>query len=216
MHDRAATAAHQRNEAFREEIGRAIVDHAAHEGLGIGKRFVDDQLFRHFLYRGYDLVEHGIDDDQPTCGRAALASRGEGRLDDRGRSIFDLRRVEHDDGIVAAHLQRDDLARVRSQLAVDGDARTSRTREQNAIHHPVFDEPLTNFDAAVNALDHIFRHLGFVEAAGKEFAHGGRLFTRFENHDIAGNQRGNDVSVRQMSREIVGPQNRHHAMRLVA
>ncbi len=43
-----------------------------------------------------------------------------------------------------------------------------------------------------------------------------RFLGRLEHHRIAGQQRGDDVAVRQVAGEVVRPQHRHHAMRAVA
>ena len=42
------------------------------------------------------------------------------------------------------------------------------------------------------------------------------LLRRLEHHRIAGDQRRDDVAVGQMRREIIGPEHRQHAVRLVA
>ena len=215
MHDRRTATAHQREEAFRQQVGRAIVDHAAHVGLRFGERFVDDQPLGERFHCRDDLVEHRIDHDQAPRGGAALARSGKGGLHDGGRRVLDLGCIEHDDRVVSAHFERHDLARVRSQLAVDRDPRARRSREQHAIDHPVLDQRLADLDTAMDALDDSLGHFRFVEAAGQEFADRRGFLAWLEDHHIARDQRGYDVAVGQVRGEVVRPQHRHHAMRLV-
>ena len=55
-----------------------------------------------------------------------------------------------------------------------------------------------------------------MEAADEELADCRRLLGRLEHDRIAGDQRRDDVAVRQVRREIVGAEHGEHAMRLVA
>ncbi len=55
-----------------------------------------------------------------------------------------------------------------------------------------------------------------MEAPHQEFADCGGLFTRLEDDAIARDQRGDDMAVGKVSREIIRAQYRHHAMRLVS
>ena len=49
----------------------------------------------------------------------------------------------------------------------------------------------------------------------REFAGRGRLLRRFEHDCVARDQRGDDVAVGEVRREIVGPEDGEHAVRLV-
>ena len=214
-HDLPTAAAQQGDEAFMEEIGGFIVDHTAHERLRFGKGFVHDQPFGQLFHLRNDLVVDLVQHDHAPRRGAALAGGGEGGLDDRRRGIFELGRIEHNDRIVAAHFQRDDLARIGGQLAIDRDACAGGAGEQHPVDHPVFHQTLADFAPPLDALDHVLGHFGIVEAFDQEFAHGRRLFARLEQYDIARDQRGDDVAVGQVGREIIRAQHRHHAMRLV-
>src|SRR3546814_1406773 len=65
--DRAAAAHHQREEALGKLVGRVIVDHAAHEGGGIGVGLADDEA-RDELVERFDqrLVELFVEDRKST------------------------------------------------------------------------------------------------------------------------------------------------------
>ena len=199
-----------------QQVCGLVVDDAAHIGLGIGEGLVDDQALGHLLHLGDDPVVDGIEYDQPPRRRAALARRGEGRLDDERRRILDLGRIEHDDRIVAAHLQRDDLARLGRELAIDRDARTRGPCEQHAIDQPVPDQCLALFGTADQQLDHVFGDLGGVEAFDEEFRRGGGFLAGFEDHRVPGDQGRNDMAVGKVGGEIIRTEHGHDAMRLVA
>lgn len=55
-----------------------------------------------------------------------------------------------------------------------------------------------------------------MKATEQEFAGRRRFLTRFEDHRVTGDQCRNDMSVRQVSREVERAENCHHAVRLVA
>ena len=80
----------------------------------------------------------------------------------------------------------------------------------------MLDQRLARIRAAVDALHHAFGNAGFVETAGQEFADCGHFLARLEDHGIARDQRGDDMAVRQMRGEVIGPEHDHQAMRLVA
>ena len=69
-----------------------------------------------------DLVDQlrflAVLDDQPPRRGAALAGGEKGRLDDDRRRGVDVLRVPHDDRIVAAKLEREDLVRRVGELLV--------------------------------------------------------------------------------------------------
>ena len=78
------------------------------------------------------------------------------------------------------------------------------------------DQRLAFLRPADQHLDHSGADSRAVEQPGQEFADGGRLLARLEDHRVAGDQRGNDVAVGQVRGEIIRPQHRHDAVRFVA
>src|SRR5436189_185612 len=55
-----------------------------------------------------------------------------------------------------------------------------------------------------------------MEAIHQECACCGRFLGWFEHHGIAGDQRGNNVPVRQVGREVIGTEDSQHPVRLAA
>ena len=64
--------------------------------------------------------------------------------------------------------------------------------------------------------DDAVRDARLVEAIDQEGAGRGGLLGRLEHHRIAREQRRDDVAVGKVRGEIIGPEHRQHAMRLVA
>lgn len=77
MDQRPAAPADQFDKAFRQHIGRVIINHRAHIGLRVGKGFIHDQLVNQSLQFGDNLVIHAVDHHQATGRRAALPCRDE-------------------------------------------------------------------------------------------------------------------------------------------
>ena len=215
MQDRLSAPTHESQKAFMQQIGCLIVDHASHERLGIGERLVHDQPLGQLLQLGHDLVVDGIEDDQSPRRRASLARRGEGGLDDERRRIVDLRRVEHDDGVVAPHFERHDLVRFGGELAIDRDACARRSGEKHPVDKPVPHQRLAFVRPADQQLDHAFGYLRGVEAFYQEFRRRRRFLAGFEDHRVPGDQRRNDMAIGKVGGKIIRPQHGHHAMRLV-
>jgi hypothetical protein len=154
--------------------------------------------------------------DLPPRRRAARAGAGESGLDDQRRRVGHLGRVPHDDGVVAAHFQRDDLVRPGGELAVDRDAGVGGAGEQHPVHPFVGDQLLAFLRPADQQLDHGGGDAGAVEALQQQFARRRGLFRRLEDDGVARDQRRDNVAIGQVRREIVRPQHRHDPMRLVA
>ena len=64
--------------------------------------------------------------------------------------------------------------------------------------------------------DHAFGNARPVEAVDQEGAARRSLFRRFENDRVAGDQRRDDVTVGKMRGEVIGPEDRENAVRLMA
>ena len=155
-------------------------------------------------------------DDQAAGGGAALAGREIGRLDDHDRRRGDILGLPHDQRAVAAQLEREDLVGHVGELAVERHAGARGAGEQQAVDARLGGQRLPFLGAADQQPDGAFGNLRLVKAVDQEFAGRGGLFRRLEHHCIAGDQRRDDVAVGQMHREIVRPQHRQHAVRLVA
>ena len=114
-------------------VGRGIVDHRAHERLRVGERLVDDDPVDERLDRVEQLPSCAVFDDQPARRGAALAGGEIGRLDGDHRRRLDVLRAPHDQRIVAAELEREDLVRRLGELAVKRLAGARRAGEQQAV-----------------------------------------------------------------------------------
>ena len=209
-------AAHQqRQEAFGELVGGLIVDHRPHEWRGIVERRADDQPPEQLVELRHQRLVQFLVDDQPSRGGASLARGGEGGLDDDDRCGIKVGRLPHHDRIVAAHLQRQDLLRLVGEGTVERDAGACRSGEQQPVD-PVMPGQCAAFvRPADHQADALLRHPRRAIAIDQEGARCRRFLGRFEDHRIAGDQRGDDMAVGQMCREIVRTQHRQHAMRLV-
>ena len=155
-------------------------------------------------------------DDQPPRRGAALAGGQIGRLDDDRRGRLDVLGVPHDERIVAAQLEREDLVRRVGELAVERHAGAGRAGEQQPVDARLGGQRLALLGPADQQPDHAFGDSRLVEAVDQEGAGRRGLFRRLEHHRIAGDQRRDDVAVGQVRGEIVGPEHGEHAMRLVA
>ena len=143
-------------------------------------------------------------DDQPPGRGAALAGGQIGRLDRRSPRRLDVLGVPHDERVVAAQFKREDLVRRFGELLVKRHAGARRTGEQQAVD-PVF-AAVAGPDRGRRQQAHdAVRDAGFVKALDEECAGRGRLFGRLEHDRIAGDQRGDDVTVGQVRGEIYGP-----------
>ena len=78
------------------------------------------------------------------------------------------------------------------------------------------DQCFPDIGTTMNALNNVFRNASLMEELGQEFADCRSLLAGLEDDDIARDQCWHDVAVRQVSREIIRPQNCHHAMRFMA
>ena len=130
-------------------------------------------------------------------------ARQEGRLDDDHRRGVEVLGVPHDERIVAAQLEREDLVRRVGEL---------RWSAMPARAEPVNSRPSMpgcaasarpSLGPADQQPDDAFGDAGLVEAFDQELAGRGRLLRRLEDHRIAGDQRRDDVAVGQVRGEIV-------------
>src|SRR3546814_11902603 len=78
---------------------------------------IDDQPVRQIAHFLDQPVGQRIADDQPPRVAAPLPGAQESRLDDEDRSGADVGGVPYDDRIVAAHFEREHLARLARELA---------------------------------------------------------------------------------------------------
>ena len=111
-------------------IGGGEVDHRAHERLRVGVGVIDDDAVDQLGDRLDQRTFLAVLDDQPPRRGAALAGRQIGRLDDDRRRGGDVFRLPHDQRVVAAKLEREDLVRGLGELAVKRHSGARRAGEQ--------------------------------------------------------------------------------------
>ena len=155
-------------------------------------------------------------DDQPPRRGAALAGGQISGLDGHRRRGVDVLRVPDDERIVAAQLEREDLLRGLGELPVKRHAGAGRAGEQQAVDARLAGERATLVGTADQQADDAFGNARLVEAVDQELAGRRGLLRRLEDHRVAGDQRRDDVAVGKVRREIVRPEHREHAVRLVA
>ncbi len=162
------------------------------------------------------LVRLAVLDDQPARRGAALPGGQISRLDrDHGGRRYVLR-IPHDQRIIAAQLEREHLVRHVRELTMKRLAGARRAGEQQAVDAGLRRQRLALLRPADQQPHDAFGNPGLVQAFDQERADRGRLFGWLEHHRIAGDQRGHDVPVGQMRREIIRPEHGEHAMGLVA
>ena len=143
-------------------------------------------------------------DDLAARGGATLAGGEEGGLDRDRRRRLDVLGAPHDQRVVAAELEREDLLRRFGELLVNRGAGPRGAGEEKAVDAGLSGERAALVGTADEQAHDPFGDAGLVEAADQEFAHRGRLLGRLEDHCIARNQRRDDVAVGKVRREIVG------------
>jgi hypothetical protein len=118
--------------------------------------------------------------------------------------------------VVAAHFQRQHLARLAAELLVQRGAGLAAAGEQHAVDQRVLAQRDAGVAAAVDQVQHALRQAGlFPQLHGLD---GGarRVFARLEHHRVPGDQGRHDVAVRQVAREVVRAEHGEHAVRAVA
>ena len=216
MQQRAAACGHQHQEAFDQPVGAVIIDHRAHEGLGFAHRIADHQFARQRQQMFHQIIKHAGLDDQAARGGAALPGGGKGALHDQRGGIGQMRGIDHHNRIVAPHFQRNDLARIGGQPAIDRQPGIDRSGEQHPVNARMRDQRLAFVRAADHQLDHVFGHACAMETGDQRLAHRRGFFRRFEHHRIACDQRGDNVAIGQVRGEIIRAEHRHHPVGFVA
>ena len=187
-------------------------------GGGSAMRIVDDQPVDQLG----DLVDQflflAVLDDQPPRRGAALAGGQIGRLDDdrRGGLACPWRPTPRSDCCRQAPAP-ESCCGVSANWLVERDAGARRAGEQQAVDAGLAGQRTCPGRAR--------RSAGAATPSGTPAAwkqstsiapRRRGLLRRLEDDGIAGNQRRDDVAVGQMRREIIGPEHRQHAVRLVA
>ncbi len=123
-----------------------------------------------FLIAVDQSARDAILDDQAPRGGAALAGRQIGRLDgDRSRRLNVLG-VPHDQRVVAAELEREDLLRSFGELRVKRHSGAGRAGEQKPVDPGLTGERAALVGAADQQPDDTLRNVRFVEALDQQFA----------------------------------------------
>ncbi|MNI36819.1 hypothetical protein D3C73_908850 [compost metagenome] len=94
-------------------------------------------------------------------------------------------------------------------------AGTAGTGEEQTVDARVRRQGDAGFPRTLEQVQHACRHACFDPALDRQFCDFGRQFARFEQDAVAGQQRRHDVTVGQVTREIVRAEHRHHAVWLV-
>src|SRR6185503_14183137 len=151
-------------------------------------------------------------DKPPRCG-AALASGEIGGLngEDRGRAY--VPRVPDHQRVVSAELESEDLVRRFGELLVERLSNTRRAGEQKAVDSGLRGKRPALLRSADQQPNDSFGDFGFVKAANEELAGCRRLFRRLEHDRIAGDQRRDDVAVREVRRKVVGSEDSQDPVR---
>ncbi|MNQ90481.1 hypothetical protein D3C85_1058240 [compost metagenome] len=147
---------------------------------------------------------------------ATLAGGDERRLNDgvhRGIEVGDL--IDHQ-RVVTAHFQRQDLVRTTGELLVQVITGTAGTGEEQTVDARVRRQGDAGFASTLQQVQHAGRQTGLDPALDRQLGHFRRQFAGLEQHAVTRQQCRHDVAVRQVTREVVRTEHRHHTVGLVA
>src|SRR3546814_2073964 len=112
---------------------------------------ISDWSFRRVLFRS------------PPRIAAPLPGAQESRLDDEDSRGADVGGVPHDDRVVAAHFQREHLARLARELAVERKPRARRSGKQQPVDAVMARERLARIGAPDDEAQHLLRYARAVK-----------------------------------------------------
>ena len=124
--------------------------------------------------------------------------------------------IPYDEGIVAAHFQRQHLARLAAELAVQADARLAGTRKQHAVEVRIGAQRHARIAPAVDEVDDAIRQARLLPQLHGFDGRARRIFAGLEDDGVTGDQGWHDVAIRQVTGEIVRAEDAEDAMRAVA
>ena len=159
------------------------------------------------------LVCNGLEHDVPPRGHADLALMQERAPGPRGGGDVEVGVVEHDEGVVAAQLQRDPLegtAGRRAHLTADG--RRAGERDHRDVR--VERERGTSLGIAGKHVQQAGRKPGLLEQPRDQDAPGhGRVNVGLQDDRVAEGERGRHRAHREDLREVPRADDTHHAER---
>ena len=127
-----------------------------------------------------------------------------------------VRRIPHDQRIIATHFKRKDLAGHIRKLAVKRNAGSCGPGEQNPVNTVMGCKCLAFCSAANEHADDATWNTGGMETFNKHSTGCRRFFRWFEYDSIAGDQRGHDMPVGQMGWKIIRAKHTKNPVRFVA
>ncbi|MNE17071.1 hypothetical protein D3C80_1100400 [compost metagenome] len=168
--------------------GLALIFADRRTDLGVGIQGVADAQGLHLLGQGrHEAVVDAVLNDQAAGGRAALAGGEEAAVQGDGHGPLQVRVVQHDQRVLAAHLQ------LHPRLTRDSAGRDPRPHalgagEADARHILVVDDRLPHPAAADDHVQHAPGQAGFVEDGDQGLGRGRRMAGRLDHHRIAEGQ----------------------------
>ncbi len=196
--------------------GRLLAYHRAHERLFGGVIEADLDLADHLD----QSLDQGIAPlaalDKQAAGAGAALTRGdERRLDDGMHRTVDVAHIFHDQRVVAAHLQRQNFARLAGKLLMEEMTGAGGAGKEEAVDIGVASQRLASLDLPLHQIEHSLGQSGLLPHLDHGFGHHGGQLGGFEHHGVTRNQRRDYMAVGQMAREVVGAEHRHHTVGLV-
>ena len=162
------------------------------------------------------IARRACGNNQPPRAGAALSGGDERGLD----GVIDGRRnvdgFVHDQRIVPAHFQGQDLLRMVGKAPPHRLTDVGTPGKENPINTGMVDQRLADAPASLHQLDHARGQSCRMPMRYRSLGHARREFAWFEDDGVPREQRGNDMPVRQMPGKIKRPEYGNHAMRLEA
>ena len=121
-----------------------------------------------------------------------------------------------DERVIAAHFQRQHLARLAGELPMQQGACLVAAGEQDAVEVRMRCQRGAGVTRAVDQIDDAIRQPGLHPQLHRPDGGLGRVLAGLEHDGIACDQGRHDVAVRQMTREVIRAEDGEYAMRAVA
>ncbi len=157
--------------------------------------------------------ERRLDEDARQA-RTALAGRRADRERGLGDGEFEICVRAHQHCVLAAHLEREQLARLIERRFGERASRRPRAGEEHAVDARVQRQATADVGAALHDFENAVGQAGFAPKCCEQRAHGGCELARFEDDRIARRERRDDVPVGKMGGEVEGAEHSEHAARM--
>src|SRR5262249_22009291 len=136
----------------------------------------------------------------------------EGRMRDEVGGGVCINRRPSDERIVAAELKRQEHIRAARKLAVNERAGLRRSGEKHAVQSLRIEHRSAGFVGALKQRQNAIRQTCLLPGLDHQRAYARRELAWLEEDAIAGEQRGNDMAIRQMAGKIERTKDAEHAM----